>query len=139
MQRPGRKATHLAELMEDRGLVTAVDRHRRRLKLVEEACRRLGLTAVRTREADGREAHRLSLAVADRVLVDAPCTGLGVIRRLPELKWRRCEDDLFRLKKLQLALLQSAARCLRPGGRLVYSVCSNEPDETGEVMDTFTE
>ena len=72
-----------------------------------------------------------------RVLVDAPCSGLGVIRRLPELKWRRREEDPAGLRKRQLALLGAAAALIPPGGKLLYSVCSNEPEETVAVAADF--
>ncbi|NLA11764.1 MAG: 16S rRNA (cytosine(967)-C(5))-methyltransferase RsmB [Firmicutes bacterium] len=134
---PGGKSTHLAELMGDRGRVTAVDRHPHRLALVERAAKRLGLTAVKTIAADGTRFDGSGLPPPHRILVDAPCSGLGVIRRLPELKWRRRPEDLQRLARLQLSLLERAATLLRPGGRLLYSVCTTEPEETTAVADTF--
>jgi len=135
---PGGKATHLAELIEDRGLVVAVDLHVNRLRMVEKAARRLGLTAIKTVHADGRKVSREDFSLPDSVLVDAPCSGLGVIRRLPEIKWRRKEKDLPALKNIQLELLNAAASLLPAGGKLLYSVCSNEPEETMQVVDTFS-
>lgn len=135
---PGGKATHLAELMEDSGRVTAVDIHRSRLALVEKAARRLGLSCIETVAADGRQIHRCGLPAPDRILVDAPCSGLGVIGRLPELKWRRRAEELPGMRRLQLSLLEAAAALLRPGGKLLYSVCSNEPEETAAVARSFT-
>ncbi len=134
---PGGKSTHLAELIGDRGRVTAVDLHPHRLGLVERGARRLGLTAVKTVAADGTRFDGSGLPPAQRILVDAPCSGLGVIRRLPELKWRREPADLQRLPRLQLALLEAAAALLRPGGRLLYSVCTTEPEESTAVADSF--
>ncbi len=134
---PGGKATHLAELIEDRGLVVAVDLHLNRLRMVEKAARRLGLNAIKTVPADGRKVSRQDFSTPDSVLVDAPCSGLGVIRRLPEIKWRRKEKDLPVLKKTQLELLSAAARLLPVGGKLLYSVCTNEPEETLQVVDDF--
>ena len=127
---PGGKSTHLAELMEDRGMVTAVDLHPHRLKLVQRAAERLGLKSIKTVAADGTAIGSAGLSPPHRLLVDAPCSGLGVIRRLPELKWRRRPADLERLARTQLALLQAAAELLRPGGMLLYSVCTTEPGET---------
>ena len=91
---PGGKTTHLAELMADRGRVNAVDLHPQRLQLVERAARRLGLTSIRLIPGDGRAISHMQLPLQQRILVDAPCSGLGAIRRLPEIKWRCCEADL---------------------------------------------
>ncbi len=134
---PGGKTTHLAELQEDRGQIIAVELHQSRVGLIEKAAARLGLKSILTVQSDGREIERLNLPAADAVLVDAPCSGLGVIRRLPEIKWRRCEEDLLAFQKLQLELLAAAAGQLQPGGRLLYSVCTNEPEETVQVAGAF--
>lgn len=134
---PGGKTTHLAELMADCGLVYAIEQHSARLGLVEKAAMRLGLSCIRPVVADGRRASSLDLRQPDAVLVDAPCSGLGVIGRLPEIKWRRREDDLAGLQKLQLELLTAAASLLPRGGRLVYSVCTTEPEETLQVVEKF--
>ena len=136
---PGGKSTHLAELMEDRGTVTAVDLHPRRLKMVQRAARRLGLQSIKTAAADGTQIGPPRFAPPQRILVDAPCSGLGVIRRLPELKWRRQPEEFADLARTQLALLQAAARLLRPGGRLLYSVCTTEPEETTAVAEALEE
>jgi len=134
---PGGKTTHLAELQQDRGHIIAVELHQSRVGLIEKAAARLGLKSILTVQSDGREIERLNLPAADAVLVDAPCSGLGVIRRLPEIKWRRCEGDLLAFQKLQLELLAAAAGQLKPGGRLLYSVCTNEPEETVQVAEAF--
>lgn len=134
---PGGKTTHLAELLKNRGLVYAVDIHSHRLRLVEKAARRLGLAVIRTLVADGRTLNLKQIKQPRAILVDAPCSGLGVIRRLPELKWRRKEADLPALQSLQLALLRSAAALLPVGGRLLYSVCTDTMEETAEVFKLF--
>lgn len=136
---PGGKTTHLAELMEDNGRVIAVDLHRRRLQLVIQAARRLGLTAIEPVLADGRKIHTLGLPIPGAILVDAPCSGLGVIRRLPEIKWRRDEEELAVMQKMQLELLSAAAAILPARGKLLYSVCTNEPEETEDVARAFTQ
>jgi 16S rRNA (cytosine967-C5)-methyltransferase len=123
--------------MADHGLVYAIEQNRARLGLVEKAALRLGLSCIRSMVADGRNAAELGLKQPDAVLVDAPCSGLGVIGRLPEIKWRRREEDLAGLQKLQLELLTAAASLLSPGGRLIYSVCTTEPEETVEVVEKF--
>ncbi|MDQ7793666.1 MAG: 16S rRNA (cytosine(967)-C(5))-methyltransferase RsmB [bacterium] len=136
---PGGKATHLAELMGDRGEVLAVDVSRGRLRLVEEAARRLGLASVRTMVADARELGRLLPGAADAILVDAPCSGLGTLRRRPDLRWTKQPADIASLARLQRALLDGVAGCLKPGGILLYSTCSAEPEENQEVVESFLE
>jgi len=135
---PGGKTTHLAELMDDRGRVIAVDSSRRRLKAVTENCRRLGLTSVRTLAAPAAAlAEEGFSAAAASVLVDAPCTNLGVLSRRPDARWRREPGDITRLAGLQLDILGDAAGCVRPGGVLVYSTCSTEPEENEQVVRGF--
>jgi len=131
---PGGKATHMAELMNDEGLVVAVDENPGRIRLVAENKGRLRLRSIKLVIADGRN---LWLRRADRVLVDAPCTGTGVLGRRPDLRWRRTPDDIDRLAGLQLAILRRAGEMLRPGGELVYSTCSLEPEENDGVVEKF--
>ncbi len=134
---PGGKTTHIAELLKDCGRVYAVELYQTRLQLVEKAARRLGLKSIQPLLADGRNIDRYNLSTPAAVLVDAPCSGLGVIRRLPEIKWRRSEKELYSRHKLQLELLDAAARLLPPGGKILYAVCSNEPEETVQVVESF--
>lgn len=137
---PGGKATHLAELMGDRGEVVALDRSEARLARLRENCRRLGVHIVRPLVADAADERLDHPALArpfDRVLVDAPCSGLGVLRRHPEGKWRKGEADLPAHHAAQARLLDRTARLLRPGGVLVYSTCSPEPEENEQVVDEF--
>ena len=130
---PGGKTTHLAELALDRLQLVAVDRHPGRLRRVREHARRLGLSSIRVVAADGTRPP-LPEGWADAVLVDAPCSDLGVVGRRPEVRYRRQPSDLAALVRLQRGLLTQAARLLQPGGRLVYSVCSVEPEETVEQV-----
>jgi len=135
---PGGKSTHIAELMQNRGKIRAFDIDARRLPLVSEACRRLGITIVEAIEADARKLDEyLSGEKADRVLVDAPCTGLGVLRRRAEARWRRTPDQLEIFPRLQYAILASAARHVKPGGILVYCTCTIEPEENQQVVARF--
>lgn len=134
---PGGKATHLAERMDDRGEVVAVDDHEHKLPLIAENAARLGLSIVRPVCADGREAGMRWPEAFDAVLLDAPCSGYGVIRRRPEIKWRKTAEDIDALVALQRELLEAAARALRPGGVLVYTTCTVEPRENGEQIRTF--
>jgi 16S rRNA (cytosine967-C5)-methyltransferase len=136
---PGGKTTHLAALMRNRGELFAVDNRAARLRLLEDNCRRLGIGIVRTIRADAA----LSLPPPlrgrsfDRILLDAPCSGLGVLRRHPEGKWRKEAETLKQHQTLQRRLLEQSANRLRPGGVLVYSTCSTEPEENEQVIDQF--
>jgi 16S rRNA (cytosine967-C5)-methyltransferase len=134
---PGTKTTHIAELMADRGRILAFDREPERLALVREAATRLGITII-----DARAGAVDALApgfrdACDAVLVDAPCSNLGVLRRNPEVKWRRQPSDLDLASRRQSAILAAAATMVKPGGRLVYATCSLEPEENETVVSAF--
>ena len=131
---PGGKACHLGELLAPEGAVHAFDRRADKLERIRDNARRLGLTNVVATVADLRH---LRVAPAPAVLLDAPCSGLGVLARRPDLRWRKDAADLLRLQALQLELLMAAAQLVEPGGRLVYSVCSFEPEETTDVVARF--
>ncbi|MET1128709.1 MAG: RsmB/NOP family class I SAM-dependent RNA methyltransferase, partial [Thermoproteota archaeon] len=133
---PGGKTTHLAELMRNRGRIYAFDVDRRRLKRMRMLLRRTGTeNIVRIFEADARRAPRiLGENVADRVLLDAPCTSTGTIAKNPELRWRVREEGLAEITKLQRQLLEAAVRLAKPGGRILYTVCSILPEEGEEVV-----
>ena len=134
---PGGKTTHLALLAEDRALVVAGDRYEHRLRLVREAVARQGVTNVRAVEHDAEGALPFADASFDRVLVDAPCTGTGTLRHNPEIRWRITDADIRELAARQRRILLAASRAVRPGGRLVYSTCSVEPEENEEVVAAF--
>lgn len=126
---PGGKSTGLGEAMGGTGLVVAGDRYAGRTRLVREAAVRLGLDDVVTYVADGR-ALPFALGSFDRVLLDAPCSGLGVLRRRAETRWRLSPDDPETLAAFQCDLILEAAAMVRPGGVLVYSVCTLTTPET---------
>jgi 16S rRNA (cytosine967-C5)-methyltransferase len=145
---PGGKTTHLAELMKDVGRIYAVDRSEARLKLLDANRRRLQHASLLPivgdiRDPSWRKAiaggveRRDGLVRFDRILVDVPCSGLGVLRRHPEAKWRKSSEQFERHNELQLQILESAALCLRAGGVLVYSTCSTEAEENEGVIDQF--
>jgi 16S rRNA (cytosine967-C5)-methyltransferase len=134
---PGTKTTHLAALMGNRGRLVAADPHPGRLGLVRAACARLGATLVEPRLADARGLADALGPACDRVLVDAPCSNLGVLRRNPDGKWRRRPEDFATLVPAQAAILDAAADLVRPGGVLVYATCSLEPEENQAVVAGF--
>ena len=135
---PGGKTTHLSALMDNTGTVLAGDLHENRLELIRENARRLGCTNI--------EAVKLDAAAApgedqqerfDAVLLDAPCSGLGIIRRKPDIRYRVVQEDLAELEKLQSEMLDSADLRLKPGGRMVYSTCTVNPGENGDQVRRF--
>jgi len=137
---PGTKTTAIAELVADTGETLALDRNASRLRLVERDARRLGLTKVLCRPFDATTPLTdLVAPMPDRILVDAPCSGLGTLRRHPDARWRIKPGDPARLAKLQLAILRSMAKTLRPGGTLVYSTCTTTAEENEQVVRRFLE
>jgi 16S rRNA (cytosine967-C5)-methyltransferase len=136
---PGTKTTAIAEEIGDTGEILAVDRNARRLRLVGRDARRLGLTNVTTCEHDAMRTLQgiAGMTAFDRVLVDAPCSGLGALRRNPDARWRVRPGDPRRLAETQTAILRSAAAALRPGGVLVYSTCTLLPEENERVVESF--
>ena len=135
---PGGKTTHLAQLMDNRGEITACDVGDRKLRFIAENVTRLGTTIIRTVTLDAvAPLTPLAGKEFDRIIVDAPCSGLGVIRRHPEGKWWRSAADLPRLAAVQRTILANAAERLKPGGILLYAVCSTDREENEGVVDDF--
>lgn len=134
---PGGKTTHLAQLMKDKGKIIANDFYQHKVKLVEESAKRLGIKIIESKVSDARNIQDFFEEKMDRVLVDAPCSGLGVLRRKPDARWRKSPQDISGLIDIQLAILQSASQCVKPGGILVYSTCSIEPEENTEIIKSF--
>ncbi|HEX5815465.1 MAG TPA: 16S rRNA (cytosine(967)-C(5))-methyltransferase RsmB [Methylomirabilota bacterium] len=134
---PGTKTTHLAQLMENRGRIVALDPEPARLARVDEATARLGISIVETASGTAQEHAGALTDACDAALIDAPCSNLGVLRRNPEVKWRRRPGDLAAAATRQAAILDAAAAMLKPGGRLVYATCSLEPEENDGVVAGF--
>ena len=132
---PGGKTTAMAAAMEDTGTIVATDVRSKRIDLLEQTVRLSGAQSISVQRIEA--AGALAFEPFDRVLVDAPCSGLGTIRRDPDIRWRRQAEDLPPLASAQLALLERAAALVRPGGRLVYATCSSEPEENDAVVDAF--
>ena len=131
---PGGKTTFIAQLMNNTGQIIASDISDDRLELIQENCGRLGISCVGTILSS---TFNLQPATFNRILVDAPCSNTGVMRRRVDLRWRISPVEIARLQRTQLELLKLAATKLKPGGVLVYSTCSLEPEENSEVVKGF--
>jgi len=137
---PGGKTTHIAELMNDAGEVTALDLSERGIEKIRENAARLGLTSIRALRGDAsRDLPESFCGYFDRILVDAPCSGLGTLRSNPEIKWHRNPSDVERLSRLQAKIVDRAALSLKPGGMIVYSTCTLTPEENEQVVEGFLE
>lgn len=133
---PGGKTTHLAELMRDQGEIVAADIHPHKVELIRTATARLGMQTVRPTTGDILDLLP-NLGKFDSILLDAPCSGFGVIRRKPDIKWRKTQSDVAAIQSVQLELIRKTADALRSGGVLVYSTCTIEEKENGEIIRTF--
>jgi 16S rRNA (cytosine967-C5)-methyltransferase len=135
---PGGKAAYLAQLMENRGVIIACDRDRERLEILKGNVGRLGATIIRAVRHDWTRNYPpeeiLSIAPFDRILLDAPCTNTGAIRRRIDVRWRLRPEDFSRMSNEQLIISRAVFRLLKPGGILVYSTCSLEPEENEDVV-----
>lgn len=130
---PGGKTLHLAALMRNEGEIIAADSDQRRLKQVADSARRLHASII-TCETIPADTSRLPAGPFDAVLLDVPCSNTGVLGKRPEVRWRLTPADLVELPQIQSRLLQAALRLVRPGGRLLYSTCSIEPEENGQLI-----
>jgi len=134
---PGGKTAHMAALMQNQGEIVATDLYPHRLKLVQETAKKQRINIIYPEKLDGRSLPPDKKGAFQRVLLDVPCSGHGVIRRKGDLKWRRKPEDIASLSMLQLQLLKEAFKALNPGGVLLYSACTIEPEETTNVIETF--
>jgi len=135
---PGGKTCHIAELMNDSGTVIALDNSARGIERIRQNVARLNLRSIEATQADVTKELSDALGLPyDRVLVDAPCSGLGTLRGHPEIKWRRQASDLERLSRLQRKILQRVVHYLKPGGTLVYSTCTITREENDSIVETF--
>lgn len=136
---PGGKSLAMAEIMENKGCIRSFDIYRHKLNLLEKEGDRLGISIVHPEENDGTKLRADLIESADRVLVDGPCSGLGVIRRKPEIKYREIEDDGRNLAEKQLQILKNSAEYVKKGGRLLYSTCTVNEIENTQVTERFLE
>jgi 16S rRNA (cytosine967-C5)-methyltransferase len=133
---PGGKTTHMAELMDDQGTIWACDKTASRLRKLKQNCDRLGIQSVQIQTGDSRTVPQF-IGQADRVLVDAPCSGLGTLHRHADSRWRQTPATVQELVSLQAGLLDQAATWVKPGGLLVYATCTLHPDENERQMVSF--
>ena len=137
---PGGKSTQIAQLMGNSGEIFACDVNHKKLRMIKETCDRLGIESIRTFTMDATApSNAIKEVTFQRILVDAPCSGLGVIRRNPEGKWWKNPGDLAQLAVTQLAILENLCQYLEPGGTLLYGTCSTSPQENEEVVERFLE
>lgn len=134
---PGGKAVHAAELMKNQGTVIALEKYESRLRFIEENAQRSGTSIVTAVHGDARE--YVAKDLADLVLVDAPCSGMGTLSKKPDIKWRREIDNIRKMSITQKEILGHAATLVKPGGAIVYSTCTIEPEENSAVVTWFLE
>ncbi len=133
---PGGKSFALAIDMQDKGQIVSCDIHPHKLKLIESGAQRLGITSIRAAQADGREHHEAWDQSADLVVADVPCSGLGIIRKKPDIRYKN-PKELAQLPAIQLAILKNASTYVRDGGTLIYSTCTVLPEENEQVVEKF--
>ncbi|MGH9875470.1 MAG: RsmB/NOP family class I SAM-dependent RNA methyltransferase, partial [Pyrinomonadaceae bacterium] len=136
---PGSKTTQIADLSRDSAVIVAADLHEHRLRTLVSAAQLQELRSIHCVALDGLRPLPFPEGSFDRVLLDAPCSGTGTLRRNPEIRWRISPADIKDLAERQTQLLFNAARVVKPGGRLVYSTCSVEPEENEDAVQTFLE
>ncbi len=131
---PGGKTAYIAGLMHDEGEIIAIDRFEARLRIMERNTQRLGIKSIKLIEQDALEYDDTGF---DRVLADVPCSGTGTLCKKPDIKWKKDLLDIRRMTELQYKLLEKAASLAKPGGVVVYSTCSIEPEENGDIVNKF--
>lgn len=135
---PGGKATHIAEKMENMGEVFAYDLHEKKVNLVRKKAEQLGLTIIKAAQADSRNLNQIHANESfDRILLDAPCSGLGVLRGKPDIKYNKQESDIEKLSQIQLDLLNSMSLLLKKDGKLIYSTCTVDKYENDKLIEKF--
>jgi 16S rRNA (cytosine967-C5)-methyltransferase len=134
---PGGKATHMAQLMRNSGEVRAFDLYPHKIKLIRENALRMGLHIIKAQEGDAAKHNQELESYADFLLLDAPCSGLGLMRKKPEIRWRVTEEDIMNLQKVQKDILSNVSGYVKPGGHMVYSTCTITREENEDVLDYF--
>lgn len=136
---PGGKTTYIAEIMKNTGQIDAWDIHSHRIKLVEDNAKRLGINSIHCQNKDATIFYNEYIEKYDKILLDVPCLGLGVMKRKPDIKWQKQESDIEEITKTQMKILQNCFKYLKKGGELVYSTCSILKDENEGIIEEFVE
>lgn len=131
---PGGKTTEIAEIMKNDGKIVACDVYKHRIKLVEENAKRLGINIIKTYEQDASILKEDFIQKFDKVLIDVPCLGIGVMKRKPDIKWQRKKESIEEITKIQFKILENCSKYIKPGGELVYSTCSILKSENEEII-----
>ena len=136
---PGGKTTHISEILNNTGEVYSFDLHTSKLNLIKENCERLGITNVKVAENDATKLNSDLVSAFDRVLIDVPCSGIGIIRKKPEIKWNKRRNDLKEIVSIQRKIMENAWQYLKPGGIMIYSTCTLNKEENEENIEYFLE
>lgn len=136
---PGGKTTQLAEMMQNKGKIIACDVYEHRIKLVEENANRLGIDIIQTEEQDATIINDKFVEKFDKILIDVPCLGFGVMKRKPDIKWQRKKEDIVEISKIQYRILQNCAKYLKKGGEMIYSTCSILKEENEINVEKWIE
>lgn len=134
---PGGKTTYIAELMQNRGEILAWDLHKYRIKKVDENAKRLGIDIIKTEQNDASILNQNYIEKFDKILIDVPCLGIGVIKRKPDIKWQRKKEDIKEIIKIQMKILETCSKYLKKEGILVYSTCSIISSENDKIIQEF--
>ena len=134
---PGGKTTYIAEKMKNKGKIEAWDIHEHRVKLVQNVAKRLGINIIQAKTQDATEFNQDLVGKFDKILLDVPCLGLGVIKRKPDIKWKRKKEDIEEITKIQKAILDNCSKYLKKNGELVYSTCSILKEENEDIIERF--
>ncbi len=136
---PGGKTTYLAQIVENDAEIEAWDIHKHRTKLVEETAQRLGINIITTKVKDATIYNEENCEKFDKILLDVPCLGIGVLKRKPDIKWQRKKEDIEEISKIQMQILEVCSKYLKPKGELVYSTCSILKEENENIIRKFLE
>ena len=134
---PGGKTTYLAEIMQNEGEIHAWDLHEHRIRLVEENAKRLGINIIHTKCQDATLYKEEYKEKFDKILLDVPCSGSGVLKRKPDIKWKRKKEDIQELVQIQKTILETCSRYLKEKGELIYATCSIFDEENQKVIEEF--
>lgn len=134
---PGGKTTYIAQLVENEGQIIAFDIHEHRTRLVEQNAKRLGVNIIETKVQDASKFEEKYVNKFDKILLDVPCLGIGVLKRKPDIKWQKKKEDVKEISEIQYKILENCTKYLKPKGELVYSTCSIIKEENEDLIEKF--